>query len=150
MPDGDTQILRLYVFWPFGLEGLWLRYAALQNLIPSFPWIVPLRPPPWRNPRKGRDQILPSGNTDCSGHFHSLLPCSDGHLSLRPPIRRSRRLSFRLILAYLMEAFLASLPSLPLSMLGSGDDDVLFVLTLLTSLLRICMHSISDVRSTPR
>ena len=21
-------------------------------------------PPPWRNPRKGRDQILPSGNTD--------------------------------------------------------------------------------------
>ena len=22
------------------------------------------RPPPWRNPRKGRDQILPSGNPD--------------------------------------------------------------------------------------
>ena len=22
------------------------------------------RPPPWRNPRKGRDQILPSGNLD--------------------------------------------------------------------------------------
>ena len=22
-------------------SGLWLRYAALQNLIPSFPWIVP-------------------------------------------------------------------------------------------------------------
>ena len=36
-------------------SGLWLRYARLQNLIPSFP-------PPWRNPRKGRDQILPSGN----------------------------------------------------------------------------------------
>ena len=31
-------------------SGLWLRYAALQNLIPSFPW-------------QGRDQILPSGNT---------------------------------------------------------------------------------------
>ena len=27
--------------WPFGLEGLWLRYATLQNLIPSLPWIVP-------------------------------------------------------------------------------------------------------------
>ena len=41
---------------------LWLHYAALQNWIPSFPWIAPPRPPPWRNPRKGRDQILPSGN----------------------------------------------------------------------------------------
>ena len=43
-------------------SGLWLRYATLQNLIPSFPWIAPPRPPPWRNPRKGRDQILQSGN----------------------------------------------------------------------------------------
>ena len=43
-------------------SGLWLRYAALQNWIPSFPWIAPPRPPPWRNPRKGRDPILPSGN----------------------------------------------------------------------------------------
>ena len=42
---------------------LWLRYATLQNLIPSFPWIAPPHPPPWHNPRKGRDQILPSGNT---------------------------------------------------------------------------------------
>ena len=25
---------------------------------------APPRPPPWRNPRNGRDQILPSGNTD--------------------------------------------------------------------------------------
>ena len=41
---------------------LWLRYAALQNLIPTFPWIAPPGTPPWRNPRKGRDQILPSGN----------------------------------------------------------------------------------------
>ena len=45
-------------------SGLWLRYATLQNLIPSFPWIVPPRPPPWHNPRKGRDQILPSGNLE--------------------------------------------------------------------------------------
>ena len=45
-------------------SGLWLHYATLQNLIPSFPWIAvaPPRPPPWRNPRKRRDQILPSGN----------------------------------------------------------------------------------------
>ena len=46
----------------FRASGLWLRYATLQNLIPFFPWIAPPRPPPWRNPRKGRDQILPSGN----------------------------------------------------------------------------------------
>ena len=45
-------------------SGLWLHYATLQNLIPSFPWIAPPRPPPRRNPRKGRDQILPSGNLD--------------------------------------------------------------------------------------
>ena len=25
---------------------LWLRYTTLQNLIPSFPWIAPPRPPP--------------------------------------------------------------------------------------------------------
>ena len=42
-------------------SGLWLRYATLQNLISSFPWIAPPHPPPWLNPRKGRDQILPSG-----------------------------------------------------------------------------------------
>ena len=54
-------------------SGLWLRYAALQNLIPSFPWIAPPRPLPWRNPRKGRDQILPSGNL---GWRHVL--CTSG------------------------------------------------------------------------
>ena len=47
-------------------SGLWLHYTMLQNLIPSFPWIAPPRPPPWRNPRKGRDQTLPSGNLDCT------------------------------------------------------------------------------------
>ena len=49
LPDGYSQISRLF--------------ATLQNLIPSFPWIAPPRPPPWSNPRKGRDQILPSSNT---------------------------------------------------------------------------------------
>ena len=33
-----------------------------QNLTPSFPWIAPPHPPPWCNPRKGRDQTLLSGN----------------------------------------------------------------------------------------
>ena len=42
--------------------GQWLRYATLENWIPSFPWIAPPHPPPWRNLRKGRDPILPSGN----------------------------------------------------------------------------------------
>ena len=39
-------------------SGLWLCYAALQNLIPSLPWIAPPLSPPWRNPRKGKDKIL--------------------------------------------------------------------------------------------
>ena len=57
-----SPYFKIVCVWPFGLEGLWLRYATLQNLIPSFSWIVPPRPPPWHDPRKGRDQILPSGN----------------------------------------------------------------------------------------
>ena len=54
-------------------SGLWLRYATLQNLIPSFPWIAPPHPPPWRNPRKGRDQILPSGNLALRSSFLARL-----------------------------------------------------------------------------
>ena len=41
LPDGYSLIFRIVCVWPFGLEGLWLRYATLQNLIPSFPWIAP-------------------------------------------------------------------------------------------------------------
>ena len=33
-PSGDLRCL-------FGLEGLWLRYATLQNVLPSFPRIAP-------------------------------------------------------------------------------------------------------------
>ena len=51
--------------WPFSC-----RYGTMagkvtrwQNLIPSFPWIVPGWRVWGRNPRKGRDQILLSGNT---------------------------------------------------------------------------------------
>ena len=47
-----------------GPSGFWtmalLCYAA--KLIPSFPWIVPGWRAWGRNPRKGRDQVLPSGN----------------------------------------------------------------------------------------
>ena len=46
-------------------SGLWLRYTTLHYLILSFPWIAPPRSPPWRNPRKERDQNLLSGNLDC-------------------------------------------------------------------------------------
>ena len=42
-----------------GASGLWLHYATLQNLIPSFPCTS--TPPPWCN---SMDQILPSGNLD--------------------------------------------------------------------------------------
>ena len=38
MPDGYSNIIRSYVFGP---SGVWLRYAMLQNLSPSFPWIAP-------------------------------------------------------------------------------------------------------------
>ena len=55
-------------------SGLWLRYAALQNLIPSVPWIAPPHPPPWHNPRKGRDQIFPSGNLAHRGSIAITIP----------------------------------------------------------------------------
>ena len=54
-----ARFLDLMCLWA---SGLWLRYATLQNLISSFPWIAPPCPPTWCNQRKGRDQILPSGN----------------------------------------------------------------------------------------
>ena len=37
----QPDFIKIVCVWPFGLEGLWLRYAALQNLIPSCPWIAP-------------------------------------------------------------------------------------------------------------
>ena len=33
LPDGYSQIFRIACGWPFGLEGLWLRYAALLNFL---------------------------------------------------------------------------------------------------------------------
>ena len=60
--------------------------AIWQNLIPSFP-----RPPPWRNPRKGRDQILPSGNHDGRGRNSKSSPCPSeaSIITASPPPRLS-------------------------------------------------------------
>ena len=58
-------------------SGLWLRYATLQNLIPSFPWIAPPRPPPRLNPRKGRDQILLSSNLVRAPHEWTYVGRTD-------------------------------------------------------------------------
>ena len=61
-------------------SGLWLCYAMLQNLSPcpgpSFPLIAPPHPPPLRNGRKGRAQILPSGNL--AYHHFISKPCLEG------------------------------------------------------------------------
>ena len=58
-------------------SGLWLRYATLQNLIPSFPWIVP----PALHPGtiQGKEGIK-SGNTGGGGtqkHITDLPAYSD-------------------------------------------------------------------------
>ena len=60
-----------------------VKVARWQNLIPNFPLIVPPHPQPWSNPRKGRDQILPSGN------LVSKSVATDGRDV--PPPRRLRR-----------------------------------------------------------
>ena len=61
LPDGYSHIFRSYVFGP---SGIWtmapLRYAAKFDPFLSLDCVP--RPPPWRNPRKGRDRILPFGN----------------------------------------------------------------------------------------
>ena len=54
LPDGYRQIFRIVCVWPFELVDN--GSATLRCKI------VPPRPPPWHNPRKGRDQILPYGN----------------------------------------------------------------------------------------
>ena len=54
------------------------KVARWQNVIPSFPWIAPGWRAWGRNPKKGRDQILPSGNHGrhmdrMSRHHHPLM-----------------------------------------------------------------------------
>ena len=56
---------RRYCLHPMHRKWSVKKVARWQNLIPSFPWIAPptpRRPLPWHNPRKGWDQIFPSGN----------------------------------------------------------------------------------------
>ena len=72
-------------------SGLWLRFTTLKNLIPSFPWIAPPCPPPRRNPRKGRDQILPSGNTATRVIFFQAVRRGRGQLHHRPDGARHLR-----------------------------------------------------------
>ena len=58
-----SQIFRLNVYGPLGFWTMApLHYAAKFD--PFLSLDCAPRPTPWRNPRKGRDQILPSGNTD--------------------------------------------------------------------------------------
>ena len=61
LPDGYSQISRSYEFGPSGFWTLApLRYAAKFD--PFLSLDSTPHPPPWHNARKGRDQILPSGN----------------------------------------------------------------------------------------
>ena len=47
----------------FGPSGYWTKaYAMLQKFDPFLSLDCAPTPLPWRNPWKGRDQILPSGN----------------------------------------------------------------------------------------
>ena len=95
LPDGYSQIFRLYVFGPSGFWNMApLRYAAKFD---SF--LAPPHPPPWRNPRKGRDQILPSGNlvyargvgSGCPGAVRlCLLACGPAGFRGTPIWLRSR------------------------------------------------------------
>ena len=58
-----ARILESYLFGPYGFWTMALpRYAARFD--PFLSLDCAPRPPPWHNPRKGRDQILPSGNTE--------------------------------------------------------------------------------------
>ena len=83
--------LESYVFGP---SGFWtmapLRYAAKFD--PFLSLDCAPRPPPWRNPRKGRDQILPSGNhgshrsTDIANATHNFLPPTSTSIRRIPPV----------------------------------------------------------------
>ena len=63
LPNGYTLMFRSYVFGPLGLTDY--GSATLSCKIGSLPFFG-LHPPTRRNPRKRRDQILPSSNTALS------------------------------------------------------------------------------------
>ena len=75
LPDVYSKIFRSYVFGPLGFWTMApLRCAAKFN--PFLSLDCAPRPPPWRNPRKGRDQTLPSGN------LVLLLSCMSHRITL--------------------------------------------------------------------
>ena len=61
LPDGFNGILVVCV-WPFGLLDYGTAMLCCKIWSLPFLGLHPPCPPRWRNPRKGRDQILPSGN----------------------------------------------------------------------------------------
>ena len=76
----------------------WLTMAPLRCAAKFDPFLsldCAPRPPPWRNPRKGRDQILPSGNlvSRCGGpptasrSVGRACPSRTGSTRLRAPSR---------------------------------------------------------------
>ena len=78
--------------WPFRLEGLWFRYATLQNFIPSFPWIVP----GWRAGAKSKGStfaIWQPYSQSIILEEKAVRPNTDGapHISLRRRLWRARR-----------------------------------------------------------
>ena len=88
LPNSTTQgcqmavdrFFKVVCVWPFGLEGLWLRFVALQNLIPSFPWIA--TPPVHPGAIQGKEGIK-----FC--HLATLLPHSISKFPPRASTRRS-------------------------------------------------------------
>ena len=84
LPYGYRQIFRLYVFGPLGFWTMApLRYAAKFDPFLSLD-CAPTPSPPWRSPRKGRDQILPSGNLELARPSF-LLPGKDPSRLQRVP-----------------------------------------------------------------
>ena len=65
-------------------SGLWLRYATLQNLIPSFPWIAPPHPPPLAQSKERK-----------GSNFAIWQPCVQPRLRVRARGQGEHALSLR-------------------------------------------------------
>ena len=76
LPDGDS---RNRMSLALRASGLWLRYRYASKFDPFLSLDCIPRPPPWCNPRKGRDHILLSGNTGAEPPSLSL----DSYVYLR-------------------------------------------------------------------
>ena len=61
LPDGYSQIFRSYVFGPLGFWTM-APLCFTAKFDPFLSLVCAPLPPTRRNPSKGRDQILPSGN----------------------------------------------------------------------------------------